>query len=169
MCLIDKVDFIASLIAILTSIVIIFAYFIEKRKIYLRQYSSLKREIENNLIAFKYFPYKEITPLTLDNELFKKFLTGLNNDVIKNCLDIDFKKMFFSRQIFNQKLLFILNRINWLKFISIYNKNEVDIVLKRRIETLEKYLKELKEILSKSKYIKYQNKLIKTDEDVIFE
>jgi hypothetical protein len=165
----ETIGLVSSIVAIITFIVAIVAYFIEKRKIYLTQYGKLKREIDNNIIAFKHFPYKQIKPLNLEDERFPKFLNGLTNDACEYCLDTKFRIFNISGKILDQKILFVLERINWLKFISQYKNDEVEIVLKRRIETLEKYLLELQNILNNANHIKRYKKLAKAEEEIKLE
>jgi len=155
-----------SIAAVITLLSAGIAYLIEKRKMYLKQYGKLKRETDANLVAIKYFPYKNITPLTLDESGFPKFVKGLSSEACEFCLDTNFKIFMVSNKVLTKKLTFLVERITLLKYISEYQKNETtEVILKRRINTLEKYLLELQIILDNANRVKRQKRLTPQIED----
>ena len=124
-------------------------YCVEKRKSYNKLLAQLKRETTGNLKALNFSNYKNITPLTLDEPVFKKTVESLNNEITTICYYNNFKiPERKERKKAYKSISFIMNSINELEQLSPFNTSQAsDVNLKRRLNNLQNRLIELNDLL----------------------
>jgi formiminotetrahydrofolate cyclodeaminase len=146
---------IGTLISIITVLVGLIVYFIEKRKSYRKLLAQLKKEIQRNLSALQFSHYENIDQLNLDSQVFSKLVEGLNNEFASFCFFNDFKipkskngNQKERKKTAQDSLRFIMDKIIELKQLSTYNEEYgPKVILRTRLNNLKEHLEKLKNIL----------------------